>query len=213
MVKPSLLVLALLTPAVAGAQSAPPLATERPVSPSGFDPLRNRPGAAPQGAEPVRPITLPQPVGSWTETLVADKITGETRIGTSLQASRTVLQPPRRPEPSRTVPAELVFVCAKGRAAVYVVVENSLVAGRSARVEYRFSKSKPVASRSWRSATDYTAIGLWKTDATKAFINLAKGSETLYFRSVDNVFGVLEADFDLFGMTEALAPVRRACRF
>ncbi len=156
-------------------------------------------------------IAIPSPALAWIRSDTTDRITGRRIVATQKLALDSFLDPPRR-ERIVSPRAELTFTCYGGEAWVTIGIPNALVAGHSNRVAYRFDDGKPEESRAWRASSGNSAIGLWTTSATRAFLTKAKGKGKLLFRSTTEVFGTMEAEFDLGGLDDAVSEVRKACK-
>jgi hypothetical protein len=151
------------------------------------------------------------PAKAWSLRSGEDKITGVKTVAITQSAMRTRIVPHRRPE--RTSPDALLQVQCVGKTAnVFVYVKDTLVGGSSGNeVQYKFDDAKPVTSR-WEASTDSSAVGLWTTSQTRVFIAKAQRKKTLIFRTTHDVFGTIEAEFDVNAMEQNLSQVKAQCK-
>jgi hypothetical protein len=156
-------------------------------------------------------ITVCSPLrAEWALSDETDKISGRRVVVAEQLALSTTIKPHRQPEATSPA-ARLAIVCYGGQAWVTIGVPDVLMAGSTARVEYRFDSERPQASRSWRPSSSYAAIGLFETASTKRFLAAATKRDKLLFRSIDDSFGIVEAEFDVSKLAMAIVNVKRAC--
>jgi hypothetical protein len=139
-----------------------------------------------------------------------DRIMNKREISIESFAIATVIYPNRRTSETDKL-AKIRIGCSGSIPYFHYYISNQLVAGSTARVQYRVDDDRPVDTRRWRSSSDYTAIGLWNKADIKLVLKQISGKNRIAIRTIDNVFGVTESEFDISGLAAALPAVTRPC--
>lgn len=152
-----------------------------------------------------------QDTGYWKLERQTDRLDSAETVAVVLRSPDATSRSPRRSE--EMVQAKLVISCRKASPTFLFLVENHLLAGHSARVSYRIDDNPPVTGDGWSKSTDNTAVGFWGGDRPLAMTGRISRGKQLFIRVDDNIFGRTEAIFNVQGLSNAIEPVARHCRW
>jgi len=80
-------------------------------------------------------------------------------------------------------------------------------------IEYRIDKSPIVWRLYTQESTDNMALGLWRGRAAIPFIKSLLGHETLLVRATPFNESPVTLTYDISGIDNAIAPLRKTCRW
>ncbi|AUQ93844.1 type VI secretion-associated protein, family (plasmid) [Phaeobacter inhibens] len=108
--------------------------------------------------------------------------------------------------------ATLYLRCSEKTTAVYISTDCHLASGVRGygQVEYRFGE-KPASVREFDASTNNSALGLWSGSKAIPFIKAMEGSDRAIFRFTPYGQSKVVARFDITGIKEAIAPLRKEC--
>lgn len=108
--------------------------------------------------------------------------------------------------------ATLVLRCSENTTALYLSTDCHLASGHGGygQVEYRFGE-KPAHKREFDASTNNRSLGLWSGRKSIPFIKAMLGSDRAIFRFTPYGQNSVTAKFNITGIDEALAPLRKEC--
>lgn len=111
-------------------------------------------------------------------------------------------------------PATLLLRCMENTTSVYLTLNDHFLADIQGygRVEYRIDGGK-AASANMKESTDNKALGLWRGTQAIPFIKTLMTGERVVMRATPFNESPVEFEFRLAGITEAIKPLRSACKW
>lgn len=108
--------------------------------------------------------------------------------------------------------ASLILRCSENTTAMYLATDCHLASGHGGygQVEYRFGE-KPAHKREFNASTDNKALGLWSGRKSISMIKAMLGSERAIFRFTPYGNSPVTAKFNITGIDDAIAPLRKEC--
>lgn len=149
-------------------------------------------------------------IAGWEASSIEDKLTGKKTAILMLNATETQISPIGWPA-SRDQTAILMLSCERDHAAIMFTISGRPVARKGTVLNFRIDQSPPMLKQPWTSSTSGQGMGLYNRKAAIPLIEKLTKSESLFIRADDSVLGMTEATFDLKGMEEAFAPMRKNC--
>ncbi|MFN0113872.1 MAG: type VI secretion system-associated protein TagO [Paracoccaceae bacterium] len=109
-------------------------------------------------------------------------------------------------------PATLLLRCMENSTAVMLATSCHMASGFSGygRVEYRVD-DKPSRTKNFEASTDNSALGLWNGGSAIPFIKELFGGKRLLMRFTPFNESPVTAEFDISGLEEAIASLRKEC--
>lgn len=148
----------------------------------------------------------------WRTEVKTDKLDGSRMTIIQKTAFDTTLYPQRRPVVYDKL-AVFQIACHKGKTILYFAVDDTLIASTKTNISYRIDGNAPAVDRYWEASADHTAIGIWSPKGAIAFLKPLLTAKKIFIRVEHNVFGRTEAEFDMTQFSEAIKPIRAACKW
>lgn len=111
-----------------------------------------------------------------------------------------------------SAPAELTIRCMENKTAVYFQFADHFLADIQGygTITYRIDQ-KPARKQEFSESTDNQALGLWSGGASIPFAKSLFGGETMFVRAVPYNESPVDVEFNIKGLAEEIAPLRKAC--
>ena len=153
---------------------------------------------------PVSSTTRPSP--RWHSEARKSNIDGSAVVAAWVESSEELDS--HTPQPYRAI---LTVECQKGRTIAYVSNRSPLGIEETT-IEFRTDNESPVRME-LELSPDYRSVGWWTSETAITFLKTLITKRSFTIRLAPFRDKVIEPTFDLTGLKEAIAPVRRACRW
>ena len=148
-------------------------------------------------------------VGKWTVLTDKSKIDDSNRVMLILNADEPV--PGRF---SRQVTPSLIIRCMENVTSVYLEFDGLFMSDNQGygRVTFRVNKN-PAFEKEMSASTNNKALGLWSGGSSIPFIKQLLDGETLVVRATPYNESARTMEFSIKGISNAVAPVRKECKW
>ena len=151
----------------------------------------------------VEPVTG---VGKWRVSTETSKVDDSTNVFMRVKADAEV-------QKSRLWSGypELWIMCRENTTSFFVSYPFFITTDK-AYVTYRYDKDR-AASRNMNMSTDYKAFGLWSGGSSIPFVKRMFAKRRLLIRVTPHGESAVTSEFDISGLSEAIKPLRKACKW